>query len=367
MNDMDKLFGGGEESPKNNAATPEPQKAGRQTIAQTAAAVSRRRRESNRTALIHETLLIIGTLLLVGGSYFAFRAYLRHKAELEERRHENAMAEKARAEEAMRRLREETAAHFQREREKREREVAEQRRRQEEKRAAQEKARSQTARFREVKDVMRGATIDYFRNADDAERPGKVDGEATFLCLFPGGEDGCAFYEVRTVPGQKPAASRLSENKPPVPLPEEEFSRLAATKPYLILRERGKARQDVKAYLVSPSKTRRAAKNIPVPEAAATFSPAKADLGELYDAVHTLGISRLAFKYRVTFSAKELVGGVVLPQILGLDETITRAAVANAVKRDISERARKDRYFAKSLPSVDKLLEKGTLSFTAVR
>ncbi len=368
MNEMDKLFGGKDDAEKTSVSTiPESKNVGRPTIEQTAALVSKRRRESERIALAHEILLVIGTLLLVAGSFFAFRHYLRHKSELERQRHENVMAEKARAEAAERVRREETAAYFQREREKRQRELAEQRRQQEERRIAQEKSRSQAARFRAVRQLMRGADVDYFRNAEADERPGKVDGEATFICVFPGGESGYVLYDVRIVPGQPSVVHRLFEDRPPEVLSETAFRNLTATKPYLILRERGGSRAKPKAYLVFPAGSRRTAKSAPVPKGACSYSPAKADLGELYAALEALGVTRLVFRYRVEFFVKLLPAKVILPRTFTLREEVTRGVVEKAVEQAICDLARADRKRAQELPPLDKLLDAGTISFEAVR
>ncbi|MGN0847770.1 MAG: hypothetical protein ACI4RA_10365 [Kiritimatiellia bacterium] len=367
MNEMDKLFGGTEEAPQE-ITSPDVPDVRCNTIAQTAAAVSRHRRASERMSLVREVCLVAGMLLLIGGGYFALRAYLDHKAAVERLRHENLMAEKARDEAADRARREEIATANQRAREEQAREMAERRRRQEEARAAEAAARNRVARFRAVKDLMRAATLDHFRNADDAERPAKVKGEATFLCLFPGdGADGCAFYEVKTNPGGKPSASRIFEDRDPEAVSEEAFGKLAAKKPYLILRDRGGTRNNLKAYLVVPTKARRAASDTPVPDATGVYCPARLDFGELYDAVRALGLSRAAFKYQVEFSAKALSAPVILSKAYTLNDTVTRAAVESAVNRAIRDLARVNRRQAASLPPLEDILAKGALSFRPVR
>lgn len=342
MNEMDKLFGVKTEklgkavkTEPPRPAAPKPAAPGRSTIEQAAKAVSKRKRESERNALMHEVLIVIGTLVVVAVSFYAFRAYLRHKGELERRQHEYVLAEMAKAEEAERRRIADAEAFMKREREKRAKEQAEAerlRKEREERLAAEEKARGIAARFNAVKNMLRGSRIDYFRNAGDADRPSKAAEKSQFICLFPGGD----VYEVVIDPGKPVAAAVLSEKAPPEPVTEEAFARLSAKKPYVIMRDYGEQRIEPKSYLVRPSAMRRNSPKVhPAPSATEEFNPSKVEFGELYDTVRGIGMSRTAFKYGVVFTSKAFPDEVEIPQTFDFGRGLTRANLVREVDRAV--------------------------------
>lgn len=338
----------------------------RPTIEQIAVSAERQRRMEKWKALFRGICLLAGVGVVAGGGYLGYRMHQRHQDELERQRLERLQAEKDR-EETRRKQREEAAARLKAEQEKKAQALAEQRRQQETARAEREKARALAARYRTVKDRLRTATIDYFRNADNSDRPGKVDAETSFLCLFPGDADGGVFYQVRIKPGEASVASRLREDQDPEAVAEDRFTELSTTMPYLIMREYVGSNGSGKSYLVYPKKARRSPTTVKVPRPGSVFNPSKADFGPLYDAVKALGTPHMVFNYRISFNARGLPAPIVLPRVYSFDGEVDRAAVETAVKRTLAELARTNAPLVATLPPLEKLLSIGSISFEPVR
>ena len=334
-------------------AAPEadPSRGTRSTLADTAAAVARRKKEADRSALMHEVMLIVGFLLILGVGWFIWSAYMDRQARLEKMRHELEMkeqqaqaerAKKERAEEIARREKiqkekEAKAAALKAEREaKRAAEAA--------KRAAQEKAGKAQQRIKTLMAAFRSAEIDYFKNAVDAENPSKVGAEALFVCLMPGGGSGCDLYEIRTKADGPMETVLLKEDGKAESIDQESFTAKLKATPSLILRDRGldtgAARADVKAYFLDPTRGKRGFKNlVPCPSADSMFSPSKEDFGALYDAVRALGCTKMAFKYKVSFKGGGLADPVFVKE-MGVGEELGRVAFREAVRKSLQATSR---------------------------
>lgn len=392
-NEMDdyELFGGEPpEEPKTQqpqrmaspqaGAQPRPQSdrggasAGGTSIADTAAAVARRKQEANRTALMHELMLIVGFLAIIGVGWLVWSKYMEKQEALAKQQHEYEMAErKAQAErdearrQEDRKRREDMERKRTEERERRAKELEARRQAAEQKRLAQESARKNLERFRAMRTMFRGAEVDYYRNAADAERPDKVGAEALFVCMFPGGGDGCDFYELRTKADGGPFESqKLVENGAPQPIAKEKFEEMLKTQPWLILRDRGQGvvgtRAETKAYLFNPTRKRRG--EIPVPDAEGSFSPTREEFGALCDAVKAIGCNKSAFKYRVEFRGGGLANPVLVKE-LALGEEIGRAAFREVVREELKKIQR--RGHAVSSADVETALRTGRVVYTTVR
>ena len=126
--------------------------------------------------------------------------------------------------------------------------------------AAQAEAAKAVQRIKLLLSAFRGAEIDYYKNAVDAERPDKVNAEALFICLMPGGGSGCDLYEIRTKAGESMEAVRLTESGKPEPIGKEAFAEKLKASPSLILRDRGIemiSRPDLKVYFLDPTRGKR--------------------------------------------------------------------------------------------------------------
>ena len=333
------------------APAPDPSRGTRSTLADTAEAVARRKKEADRSALMHEIMLIVGFLLVLAVGWFIWRAYMDRKAEMARKAHEYEMQEQAaQAERAKKERAEELARREKLQKEKdakaaalkAEREAK--RAAEEAKRAAQEKANKAVQRIKALMAAFRGAEIDYFKNAVDAENPSKVGAEALFVCLMPGGGSGCDLYEIRTKADGPMESVLLKEDGKAESIGQEAFSAKLKSTPSLILRDRGldtgAARADVKAYFLDPTRGKRGFKNlVPCPSADSMFSPAKEDFGSLYDAVRSLGCTKTAFKYKVSFKGGGLADPVFVKE-MGLDDELGRNAFRDAVRKSLESTSR---------------------------
>jgi hypothetical protein len=207
------------------------------------------------------------------------------------------------------------------------------------------KARRAADRVKSLLAAFRGAEIDYYKNAEDAERPDRVGAEALFVCLMPGGGSGYELYEVRTKADGKMASARLSEKGDPEAVGEKEFGDMLKSVPSLILRDRGQnfaSHGGVKAYLLDPTRARRglrgASNTCPPPGADSVFSPSRADFGALYDVARSLGCSRTAFKYKVYLRGGGLADPVFVKE-MGFGEEIGRGALRAAVRKALEARS----------------------------
>lgn len=342
-----------QETAQGGAPQADPSRGSRSTLADTAAAVARRKKESERTALVHEIMLIVGFLLVLAAGWFVWRAYMNKQAEMERRRHEYEMQEQQKQAEIAKAQQEELRAYREKLRKEKEaKDLALKKEREARlaaenaKRAEQEKARRATERIKSLLAAYRGAEIDYYKNAVDAERPDKVGAEALFVCLMPGGGSGYELYEVRTKSDGKMDTTRLNDKGAPDAVDEKTFGDMLKSVPSLILRDRGQdftSRGDVKAYLLDPTRARRglrgAVNMCPAPSADSVFSPSREDFGALYDVARTLGCSKTAFKYKVYVRGGGLSDPVFVKE-MGFGEEIGRADLREAVKRSLEATSR---------------------------
>ncbi len=359
------------------AAAPQadPERGSRSTLADTAAAVARRKKEADRTALMHELMLIVGFLVILGAGWFIWRAYMDRKAEQARLAHEYEMKEQAaQAERAKKEREEELARREKLQKEKDEKAAAlkkereEKRAAEEAKRLAQEKAARAVQRIKLLQATFRGAEIDYYKNAVDAERPDKAGANALFVCLMPGGGSGCDFYEIRTKEGGARETVRLTETGVPEPVDEAAFSTQLKEMPSLIIRDRGldagTSRSDAKAFFLDLTRAKRGFKEMcPAPSADAVFSPSKEDFGALYDAVRALGCTKTAFKYKVSFRGGGLVDPVFVKE-MGLGEEIGRNAFRDAVRKSLEATSRGRRV---KDADVEQVLRAGRVAFSSSR
>ena len=361
-------------------AAPEagPSQGSRSTLADTAAAVARRKKESERTALMHEAMLIVGFIVVLAAGWLIWNAYNEKQKERERQRHEYEMQEQAAQAERAKQQREEELARrekIQKEKEakaealKKEREA--QKAAEAAKREAQAKAAKASQRFKSLLAAFRGAEIDYYKNAMDAERPDKVGAEALFVCLMPGGGSGCDLYEIRTQADAPMQAVKLNEHGDPDPMEETAFAEKLKSAPSLILRDRGgldaNARTDVKAYFLDPTRAKRglrgATNTCPAPTSDGVFSPSKEDFGALYDAARALGCTKMAFKYKVSFKGGGLADPVPVKD-MGFGEELGRSAFRDAVRRSLEAKARGRRV---TDADVEGVLRAGQVVFTSAR
>lgn len=346
----------------------------RSTLADTAAAVARRKREADRSAIIHEILLIGGFLAVVVVAWLFYRQYMDRKAEQERLAHEYTMKEQAAQAERAKKQREEDMARREKiQKEKEAKQAALQKEREEKraaemaKRQAQAEAAKAVQRIKLLLSAFRGAEIDYYKNAVDAERPDKVNAEALFICLMPGGGSGCDLYEIRTKAGESMEVVRLTESGKPEPIGKEAFAEKLKASPSLILRDRGTemiSRPDLKVYFLDPTRSKRGFRNTAsAPSADSMFSPSKEDFGALYDAVCALGCSKLAFKYKVVFRGGGLADPVFVKEV-GLGEELGRNAFRDAVRKSL-ESSRRGRRLTDA--DIEQVLRAGTVVFTPTR
>lgn len=385
-NEMDdfELFGGEPPAPAAGGAAADvseaepafdPNRRQRASVAETAAAVARRKKEADRSALMHEVMVIGGLVVVLGVCGFLWHSHMQKKAELERQRHEYEMQEQAAQAERAKQARAEEAARREKLQKEKEEKAEALRKEREAKRAAEEakreaqaKAVKATQRFKALLGAFRAAEIDYFKNAVDAERPDKVGAAARFICLMPGGGSGCDLYEIETKADAPMTSVRLTETGDPEPVDEKTFAdRLKAT-PSLVLRDRGiegnTRTGELKAYFLDPTRSKRGFKTThPAPSADAVFSPSKEDFGALYDAVRALGCSRLAFKYKVSFKGGGLADPVPVKEV-GLGDDLGRAAFGEAVRRVLEA---KSRGRAVRDADVETVLRTGQVVFTTVR
>jgi len=365
--------------PQAEEAAPEadPSRGTRSTLADTAAAVARRKKEADRSALAHEIILIGGFLLVLAVGWFIWQQYMDRKAEAARKAHEYEMQEQAAQAERAKKQRDEELARREKIQKEREAKQAALKKEREEKRAAEEakrqaqaQATKATQRIKMLMSVFRGSEIDYYKNAEDAERPDKVGAEALFICLMPGGGSGCDLYEIRTKPGAEMEAVRLTESGKSEPVEKQVFAEKLKAAPSLIIRDRGldatSRSSDVKSYFLDPTRGKRGFRNsCPVPSADSMFSPSKEDFGALYDSLRAMGCTKLAFKYKVTFRPR---GGGKADEVfvkeVGLAEELGRNAFREVVRKSLEQNARGRKI---TDIDVDQTLRAGQVIFTPTR
>ena len=145
---------------------------------------------------------------------------------------------------------------------------------------------------------FRGATVDYWRNAPDADRPGKSKLPLQLSALVPTDKGKVALIVMASIPGKKMSYSELSPSAGTVELSKEAFGRLTAETPFLVL-------SGTHAYFSSATKKAQPT-DFPPPTKDAGFNPSRMEFGKLYGEVSRLGLQMGKFRYHVSFNAKGL-------------------------------------------------------------
>lgn len=318
-------------------------RAGRPTIAETAAAVARHRRESERTALFHEIALVIGGLLLVGAIALVVRYQMQRNAELERDRQEFARQQQA-AEEAQRREAAAQQLKLEAERRKAEeaRRAAEQARREQDRKRQEEeqKLRENANFYRKALNCFRNGKIDYWRNASAADRPDKVSSEAKFLCLVPGGVSGFSLYDVFVQPGKPLAVHELSEKELPQQFDAERFSEFLKSRPCLVVRNLlgndALSGSSPTLFFRTPVPRPKTAR---VPDVDTSLNPSREEFGELYGAIKAFGGGQLAYQYQIDVRLKGWTQDLPI-QTVRFGQEIGRDAFERSIQRALENQLR---------------------------
>ena len=150
-------------------------------------------------------------------------------------------------------------------------------------------------RYGEVMKSFASATIDYWKNAPDSDRPGKSGMPLDFLCLIPDSSGTPLVLELHTAPRMKMVVKRISASLGTVDFSVEEFNNLIKKSPYLIMREN-------RAYFAE-SRGSALRKSFPFP-VDGEVNPSKDMFGSLYSSMFALKVAKPNFKYGIKFLCK---------------------------------------------------------------
>lgn len=173
-----------------------------------------------------------------------------------------------------------------------------------------------------------GATVDYWKNAVAADKPGK-DRRLTFTGLVPDGAGGPTFLEIGMGGGKPFSAKRLTPDQGPVEIDKAAFDRLIADTHYAVVREG-------RAYLCSPGKAKKAPTAYKVPPKGGEFNPARAEFGALADCLAAVKARRPSLKYKVSLEI-EKVGKTLSVATVGYGDLIPRASFERVVRTLIDD------------------------------
>ncbi|MCQ2390014.1 MAG: hypothetical protein MJ240_01210 [Kiritimatiellae bacterium] len=174
------------------------------------------------------------------------------------------------------------------------------------------------------------ATLDYWKNAPKDERPGKAKTPMTFHCLVPMSADGreTMLLELFCEPGKPMAVKRLSADADPVEMALDEFNKLIAQTPYLVMRGE-------RAYFCSQKK---GASELAVPITGEQFSPSKEMFGDLYEAMSRLRFKRPTLSWQVSFLPKDEETPVEICTA-AYGEWVSRGRFFDKIKKIMSDQA----------------------------
>ena len=138
---------------------------------------------------------------------------------------------------------------------------------------------------------FREARMDYWKNAPAEDRPGKVKEPLTFNCLVPE-TNSFAILALSCKPDEPMSVQRISPTDDPVELSSDDFKRITADAPYLVMR-------DERSYFCTPGKLSVITNS--VPSSGQLANPSKDTFGALYDLILKLHIKRPDFQWQVSF------------------------------------------------------------------
>ena len=165
-----------------------------------------------------------------------------------------------------------------------------------------------------------GASVEYWRNARPADKPGKGN-VLSFTGFVPGPERGFDLLEIE-MGGGRLAAKRIDATGTATPLDKAAFNKLIARTPYLVVREG-------RAYFCSAGQGD-LTENLKVPAPGCAFDPSRAEFGPLADCLAAAKVKTPAFRYEVSLVIEKLHRTLPVATV-GFGESVPRVAFEQAV------------------------------------
>ncbi len=199
----------------------------------------------------------------------------------------------------------------------REKRVAEQKRIKDERQAAQLRKMAYDMVLRQ----FREARMDFWKNAPAEDRPGKVKEPLTFNCLVPE-TNSFTVLAMLCKPDEPMVMQRLAPTADPAGLSDDEFKKLTAEVPYLVMREG-------RSYFCTPGKLPEVTNSVPA--YGESVNPSKETFGALYDLVFKLRIKRPDFVWQVSFQPRGFETSIDICRAR-FGETVTRNRIYPKVR-----------------------------------
>ncbi len=149
--------------------------------------------------------------------------------------------------------------------------------------------------YAEVKRLFRTAKVDYWKNAQDEDKPIKGEAPLAFWCIVVGENEEPVLLELSIQFGAKMKVRRLSASAGMVNATEEEFAKWTARNPYLVMREG-------RAYFAA--KKDRMPMVWPTPAQGESLNPSELEFGALYAIFQKMHMQAPPFVYDVFFEVK---------------------------------------------------------------
>lgn len=169
-----------------------------------------------------------------------------------------------------------------------------------------------------------GASLDYWKNAVEADRPAKGKPPLVFVGAVPDGKGGRMLFELTLEKGRPMGVKRLSAAHGATPMAKAEFERQIAGKPYLVVR-------DGRAYYCSAVDGGKVRESYPVPPRGKTFNPSRDEYGPLLDQLVELKVKAPSTRYEIVLELDKFKKRLPVAEI-GFGEDVARASFEKAVR-----------------------------------
>lgn len=187
--------------------------------------------------------------------------------------------------------------------------------------------RNMSARTQAEKEFL-GASVDYWKNAVAADKPGKTQ-RLAFTGLVPDGQGGHELLELRMGGGEPFAIQRLTAVRGAEEIDKAAFNKLIAQTPYLVVREG-------RAYFCSAGQAEQKT-SFAVPADGKAFDPSREEFGALADCLDAVKAKRPAFRYQVSLVIEKFAKTLPVATV-GYGESVPRSAFEQAAESLIADK-----------------------------
>lgn len=170
----------------------------------------------------------------------------------------------------------------------------------------------------EAESMFAGATLDYWKNAVEADKPAKGKPPLVFVGAVPDGKGGRMLFELTLAHGKPLAVKRLSAAHGATSMTKAEFERQVAGKPYLVVREG-------RAYYCSAVDGGQERDSYPVPSKGKTLNPSRDEYGPLLVQLDELKVKKPSTRYEIILSLDKFKKKLPVAEI-GFGEDVARAS-----------------------------------------